>query len=254
MPNYKKSHEENRKKVCVICFDKNKSVRPVTANQENVIQSTILGYRRSSMNFPSGICNTCRVYICKYGEGYTEHVSVFDYQKNRVIFKRSDGPNCFCIICLVARLTLHEPNIYLTKNSPPGRTSISSKFCMKCFSTIRRGISHDCTLGKRKKNLKIIADNEGLCLSRVTNTTRVTTEDMIRIRTRLNLSMNGVKILSYELRHCNDTYSRSLVEPNILNQMAENSHNLDNYFTSKIKSGIVYIYCTDICSLVNYIV
>lgn len=252
MPNWKKNHDENRKKVCAVCFDKNKTVRPISDDQENIIQSTIPGFRLTSKRFPSAICTTCRIYIIKYRESFTNHVKVFDYQKHRFAYERG-GVECSCVICSVARLKLNKRNIYSTKNDKSTLLD-ESKLCMKCFTTIGRGKPHNCAAATRRRNLKIIAENEGLEVSGKVRNTRVTLDDMIRIRARLNLSMNEVKILSYELRHCNKNYNRAAVEPNLMNQMQKSSHRLDSYFKSEIDSGKVYIYCLDVCSLVNHII
>lgn len=50
----KSNHEDNRKKVCVICFDKNKNVRAINLDLERVIQCKIPGFRLSSKKYPSG--------------------------------------------------------------------------------------------------------------------------------------------------------------------------------------------------------
>lgn len=54
-----KTHEENRKLVCVVCFKKTKNIRQVTNAMEDRIKHLITNFRLSSRRFPTGICGTC---------------------------------------------------------------------------------------------------------------------------------------------------------------------------------------------------
>lgn len=113
MPNYKKNHNENRVKVCAVCFDKSKHVLPINISQEAILQKIIPGFRLSSKYFPSGICACCRQLMVKHGENLVTSTTIFNYQANRILISGKEA--CSCLICTVARLQLKERNVYCTK-------------------------------------------------------------------------------------------------------------------------------------------
>lgn len=57
-----RSHEENRKVVCALCFQK-KGVRLLTRGQEQKIQELDPGFSTVKHFLPTGICNACRLSL-----------------------------------------------------------------------------------------------------------------------------------------------------------------------------------------------
>ena len=57
-----RSHEENRKVVCALCFKK-KGVRLLTRGQEQKIQELSSGFSTVKHFLPTGICNACRLSL-----------------------------------------------------------------------------------------------------------------------------------------------------------------------------------------------
>lgn len=244
-----KTHNEHRKALCVVCFNKSKNLRPINIDLEDLIKTVIPQYRPSSKNFPSSICTSCRVNLSD-----KDLLTPFDYKKNLI---QSTGTEpCSCLICSVGRQTIQK-NTYGTKKVP---CKVLKKHCLKCFSEIARGKSHICTPATRKRNLKLIAEAEGLKFSKGKNQKFVVTqEDMIRIKNRMNLSTNQIKILAYDLRRCNKSYNRTAVEPNVLENLHHASHVLDNYFTcvqERINDGsesVSIIYCSDALRFIEFV-
>ena len=57
-------HDQNRKKVCIICYEKGK--RPISDVELNFIQDVLIdGYTMDNLDFPCGICDQCHFIIRK---------------------------------------------------------------------------------------------------------------------------------------------------------------------------------------------
>lgn len=97
---------------------------------------------------------------------------------------------------------------------------------MKCFCEVSRGRPHPCTSGNRKQNLKSFAESEGMQVAtrKISQPYNVTEADMIRIKIRLNLSFNEHKMLTYELKRCNNTYDRFVADPNVDQTILQESY------------------------------
>jgi ribosomal protein L34E len=69
-----RTHDENRKLVCVICFEKKgKLLQNVTNKLEERVQKFIPEYRIVSRRFPSVICENCRLWINKENPCVTDY-------------------------------------------------------------------------------------------------------------------------------------------------------------------------------------
>ena len=167
------------------------------------------------------------------------------------------------------------------------------KVCSKCLSEIGQGKPHDCTKSKRIDNLKHIVfanndntedrvasqilkekckeqnsmsvsltQNHGKPLRVEVTPTKdkenqmITTCDMKRIKTDLNLSENKAKRLAGHLRV--STKSRKCLQPGFIEALRNDSHALDDYFdvqnmTFKGKEEPT-VFCQDMQSLVYDII
>lgn len=189
----------------------------------------------------------------EHGSDFDKYVKIFDYNQNIVRFTSS---NCKCIICEVGKLNGKHPNIYCTKVKVQPVKS-QNKVCSKCLTTIAKGVQHDCTEATRKKNILALAAEEGFVVSKdVDKNFKVTINDLARIKTRMNLSDNDIKTLSYELRRCNDSYNRKIIEPHALQALSEYSHSIDSYFSLTQREGSCnpVVYCNDTIGFVEQII
>lgn len=268
------SHEENRKKVCVICFDKQSNVRMLGIDLEYIVKKKICGFRLSSKRFPSGkiviefffclslnvdlillgICNTCRIAIVKNGINFDQHVQIFNYNENEIRCKENA---CNCIICYAGEYKGRIKNIYCTKTKTKTNKTkqVTSKICESCLSPIGKGLPHDCHPITKRKNLLALVEQEGLNVTKSNKENfQVTTDDLSRIKNAMNLSDNNVKTLSQELRTCNNGYNRKVVESHAVTKLNELSHRLDNFFSIVKNEGKTTVYCNDILEFTNYII
>ena len=162
MPHPTKTHEDNRLEVCLLCFGKTKTMRPITPGIRKVIEEHFLsGYDPDDSRLPLAVCNTCRLVLGEYDKGvFTRSITLFDYSKLGKLPpppSTRSSPVCECIVCEVARKKGRS-------ESKIGRQSLSDmselnantcmKICGKCFSFLSRGKPHDCTQGSRLENLK----------------------------------------------------------------------------------------------------
>lgn len=153
-----------------------------------------------------------------------EHVT--DYTLKKTIFTEKEP----CDMCLVAGQTLEQNPCF----SKTPLKKLEKKYCNRYFSEIGKGKKYNCTLSIRKKNLKKIAVHEGLSTAQNSKKFLVTKQDMMRIKNYMNLSINHTKVLAYDLRRCNDSYNRFVVESNIVTQLEEESHSMDEFFDKKV--------------------
>ena len=68
MPNHKNSHDENRSKVCLLCFQKGSSMKSLVPSKEilkRVQNFFIENYDPSDLKMPAGLCSSCRLKLNK---------------------------------------------------------------------------------------------------------------------------------------------------------------------------------------------
>ena len=118
-PKYAKSHDENRAKVCLICFQKHppKSMRSAESpvQLKRIKEYFLENYCPSDLKMPSGLCCNCKKILHlkeakKLGDEKISEVSIpdpVDFSKLHFppTITRSRGGdlvNCDCDICLIA--------------------------------------------------------------------------------------------------------------------------------------------------------
>ena len=70
MPNFRKSHEECRQAVCLLCLGKTKEMRKINPDQIKIIQEYfITGFDEADIRLPCALCTTCRVTVLAYSKG-----------------------------------------------------------------------------------------------------------------------------------------------------------------------------------------
>lgn len=161
-----RTHEQARKVVCVICFQKAIKTRPINTIYEQHIRSYLPDFEQSNIFYPSVLCNNCRIKIDK-------HLPLRPIDYTTKSTGESHKP-CICDICDVAR---SNPHSYITSQSlskkKPGRPRTSSpkkrlSVCSKCLGEVGKGISHDCTKRKKITNiLKVTGPDKEQVASRI---------------------------------------------------------------------------------------
>lgn len=179
MPNKKRSHEDARKAVCLLCFGKTKFMRNITPNINRIIKEFVLsGYDDEDIRLPVVLCSSCYTTLCDYGkEKFNRRIDLFDHSTlTDRIARPSSNMTCLCKVCDHAKAStssnLSMATVVMAKK-PRGRPSNepysdsssckrpyeSIKICSRCFATIGRGKPHECSSRKRHSNLLDIASS-----------------------------------------------------------------------------------------------
>ena len=171
MPHKKNTHNENRCKVCLLCFRKSKTVKIINDKEREIIEEHIISGLCSSDNrLPVSICKSC-VFVChKFSKGdFSSSIKLFDFSRLKVYTRSSllhDSTDCKCLVCEIARCTPFnsKENACVTNKCQKGRPPINAdtpmactlKLCSECYSEIHKGKHHDCSPNTRDNNLKSI--------------------------------------------------------------------------------------------------
>ena len=134
-----KSHEENRKVICSICYSESgqKPTRLVSKQQEIAIKTYV------SQNFsledyccPIGLCNKCRNKLdrVKAGEPATI-LNVSEYFGSSVPHVLRNQ-QCQCIICIRARLNGHQWKQFIAQLNKSKKETVS-RLCPNCLCQVK---------------------------------------------------------------------------------------------------------------------
>jgi hypothetical protein len=158
-----KSHEENRKRVCLLCFGKKRIMRQINTCQVSIIEKYFINnYKIDDVSLPCALCLTCQKVLSEYGRGISNRkIELLDYSKKNT-FPRSmtrHNEDCQCDICKIGRSNAVCRNI--PKRKKVGRPSFfgilknKEKFrlCGQCCSKIGRRKQHVCKETVRNNNL-----------------------------------------------------------------------------------------------------
>lgn len=118
------SHEENRNRICLLCFGKTKKMYPVKGMVKDLLENHLV-YDENDERLPCVVCTTCynNLYQVKNGEEQIARLPNFADLK---ILQRSTRSNvnvtCQCHICELAR----KPKVgnFAIGNHLPKRQSI----------------------------------------------------------------------------------------------------------------------------------
>lgn len=169
-----RSHEENRRVVCILCFKKSDGIRAVTEKQTKTIRTYFIADYDSSLTFyPSVLCGTCRIVCSQYATGnFKRTIQLHKYMRSVPVATRRNPQRCSCEICETARLGM-DKTVNKTTNRKRGRPRLTvndgepkvAQICTKCYAHVGRGRRHDCTKTKRVINLGNILDDKEAALS-----------------------------------------------------------------------------------------
>ena len=153
MPTHAKSHEENRKYVCLLCLKK--SSRPLTAFQAQRIcelYSTNLDVCDSRV--PQGLCESCRTALRRKEEGKEVTLpSLFDFSSIR-LRAETRSQVCDCLLCQIARSKLQDKHPLEKQNAGEKEPSVR---CHECLSPLGKGLPHQCSQLQFRQNLQSLA-------------------------------------------------------------------------------------------------
>lgn len=107
------THDENRSKVCIVCFEKGSYDITATVLQR-IKDLFIENYELEDECYPTSICGRCRATLSDISSGKKHHSAlpeVFDFSKILPEYVRSTRSSpirlCNCEICQVARRSIH---------------------------------------------------------------------------------------------------------------------------------------------------
>ena len=175
MPTFTKTHDQNRDKVCTICFSKGS--RRLTDTQKSFITKNIFpDYEAYKHILPVTICNNCRFILASWDgpnprelpKGLNYEQIVLDLQ-NMAPLTRTQ-PDCQCIVCNIGKSNLASLGSQLNSGSKRGRprikppspqaTAMPLTICSYCQSEIGKGKAHRCTKTARLENVdKVLTPN-----------------------------------------------------------------------------------------------
>ena len=166
MPTVSNSHNENLKKVCIICIEKDKTIREV--NPAGPTFRRLQKYFLSSLDFssiiyPTGICDKDRKKLELIEKGIKMPSDLplpFDFSKVQVTLITRNSPKCCCVLCVVARETI-KPGPPKIKRGRPSTTQSTLPpvapvtVCQRCLSSVGRGLPHQCNISVRRENIEL---------------------------------------------------------------------------------------------------
>ena len=100
MPN----HDDNLKRVCLLCMSKSRNMRNISENMSFIIREHFVpGYVLSDDRLPSVVCSTCQKVISDYSKGnFQRKIDTAIDQASIPPRTRSRDENCKCPICCIA--------------------------------------------------------------------------------------------------------------------------------------------------------
>lgn len=151
-----RNHEENRSKVCLLCFRKATTAKPISKMLKSIIiQNFIPYYCETDSVFPKVLCSSCYAMVYRFLKGKEPlNFVVHDYPKDKSIETRSSSDHSNCNLCKTARQTIFpKRSKHCTQKSP------SPKTCAFCLTVISRGKRHKCTKRTKLQNIENIAED-----------------------------------------------------------------------------------------------
>ena len=162
----KRSHEENRKLICLVCFEKKKHLNNIKEGSKliaNIRQFLIPNFDLRNESLPSSVCSQCRKILSKVQDKENAILPVsFDFSTITTSKLTRTQAFCQCLICDKARQTITPGAAKPSSNAGRPRSSSQQVLppakaitvCQRCRSVIGRGLSHPCNLTERRTNIQ----------------------------------------------------------------------------------------------------
>lgn len=110
------SHEENLKKVCILCLGK-RNLRGISKkNLEDIKLHYIFDIDLKPWNYPVKICANCTFSLSS-----EKPLEIPNYSSHQVVKTRNSSTKCECDICCAARITLVNLHPGASKPRKPGQ-------------------------------------------------------------------------------------------------------------------------------------
>ena len=156
MPHHQLTHEENRAKVCAVCYCKSgsKATRQVSAREVVAIKELVYeGYNMCDERFPTGLCDTCHFCLADNIVGHSHQnnrkapprvlkildTETYDIQLQKVT-RGNPTTSCQCNICSVARMNGVQWKKFISDCKMESKDTLGSplikfsKLCNKCLA------------------------------------------------------------------------------------------------------------------------
>ena len=78
---FKKLHEDRQKDLCILCFQKYKTLRPITLKQRQLVDTHVVsGLELNDNRLPTHLCVKCRCILYMHEKGdFSKRINVFNY-------------------------------------------------------------------------------------------------------------------------------------------------------------------------------
>lgn len=172
MPNHAKSHEENRAKVCLICFKRGSSMQRIgDASLSRVQQFFCSDYDINQEFLPAAVCARCQRLLLDIERGSRSIESLpepFDFSVVVPTRTTRSSTVCTCCMCEIARDSpigkglgtcasrphpLGRPKSDTSDSQLPPARPIT--ICQRCHSVIGRGLRQTCTETQWLQNMQL---------------------------------------------------------------------------------------------------
>lgn len=203
MPNAAKSHDENRRKLCLLCLGKSKDMRAINSKHSEIINLHIMQYDVEDNRLPNALCSTCRTVVLDYGRGnFTRRLTLADLSimAGAPPSTRSHSP-CPCALCDLASSSINPSSTCISTKNHRGRPSLSElpenlqrqtvvNLCSKCLSTVAKGHVHKCCETSRQENIHRLI-NESHQNTKEQVASKIIKEKLVSPQLSVSLSTGG---------------------------------------------------------------
>lgn len=239
MPDVKRSHDENRHKVCVNCLGKATKIscRITPKLKPLIVKHVFDGYRQNEDRLPCAICDTCRLALMSLQNPDSkrtlprkiDHAQLVD----NLVTVDVSSTNCTCEICQSATLKGNKASTKSSTKVSRGRPTSNTKkkpvtltLCSLCKGCRHRGKFHKCDETEKFKNVqKIMSPNtQELVASKVIkekSTSEHPESGKISLKTRgrpMNVTVPGIRKLDKP-----KISRQTLLDIQVQNNMSDNA-------------------------------
>ena len=155
-PDFKCTHEDNRKKVCACCGSKIvfgrktiNSFKITTKIKELIREFLDTNFSDLDSRYPLSICTRCRISLRKKKNGTLKRKmpKMPEFDKILVSKETRSFYECNCVICQTARTKCHPNKRFLSNNNRQHQL----KICELCLQVLGKGLEHRCAGSRHHK-------------------------------------------------------------------------------------------------------
>ena len=134
-----RSHDENRKLICCICYSESglKAERNVSKNQEILIKEKVsMNFSLLDHCFPVGLCSKCHRKLGRVKSGEPASILTVSEHFGSFVPHELRNQRCQCIICIRARLNGPEWKLFSDKCNARNKKETDKKLCPNCLCKV----------------------------------------------------------------------------------------------------------------------